>query len=61
LLLQGLSQFVQQPGVPDGDNSLSSEVLHQFNLFVGERAHFLPVDQDCPDQRVVLDHWYGDE
>ena len=36
LLLQRLSQFVEQPRVLDGDNGLGGEVLDQRDLFVGE-------------------------
>ena len=41
LLLQRLPQFVQQPRVLDGDDGLGGEVLHQRDLFVGERTDFL--------------------
>jgi hypothetical protein len=41
------------------NDGLSGEVLHQRNLLVSEWPDFLSVDQDCPDQCVVLDHWHG--
>jgi hypothetical protein len=43
-----LSQFIEQPRVLDDDNSLSGEVLDEFNLFVGEWTNFLAVDDDRP-------------
>ena len=43
LLLQQLAQFVEQPRILDGDDGLRGEILHQFDLLVGERAHLLTV------------------
>jgi hypothetical protein len=40
-----VAQFVQQPRILDGDDSLAGEVLHQLNMLVGERAHFPPPGQ----------------
>src|SRR5262245_25266709 len=59
LLLQRLAQLVQQPGILDGYNGLRSEILDQRNLLVGEGLHLLPVDDDCTDQLVLLQHWHG--
>jgi hypothetical protein len=41
-----LAQFIQQPRVLDGDDSLRSKILHQRDLLVDERADFLAVDTD---------------
>jgi hypothetical protein len=43
LLLERFAQFVEQPGVLDGDNRLVSEVLDELDLLVAERAD--PVDR----------------
>src|SRR6516162_2076989 len=42
LLLEGLSQFVEQPRVLDGDDSLSGKVLKKRNLGFGKRMDCLP-------------------
>ena len=39
-----LPQFIEQPRVLDGDDGLGGEVLHQCDLLVGERPHFLAID-----------------
>ena len=44
LLLQRLAQFFQQPRILDGDDGLSSEVLHQRDLLVGKWLHLLTVN-----------------
>src|SRR5262249_34276554 len=41
------TQFMKQPRVLDGDYRLRGEVPDQFNLLVGERTHFLAVDDNC--------------
>ena len=51
-----LAQFVKQPRVFDGDDHLACKVLDQLDLFVGERAYLLPVDDDNADQPVVIEH-----
>src|SRR5262245_29927599 len=56
LLLECFTQFVEQPGVLDGDDGLSGEVLDQLDLLVGERMNLLVVDGDDTDQRVFLEH-----
>ena len=38
----------------------AAKFCHQLDLLVGERANFLAVDDDCADQRVVLEHRDGD-
>ena len=43
---RALAQFVQQPRVFDGDYGLGGKILHQFDLLVGERPHFLSVDAE---------------
>ena len=44
LLLQRFAQLVEQPRVLDGDDGLSSEVLDQLDLLIGERADLLTID-----------------
>src|SRR5262249_17408368 len=56
LLLQRFAKLVEQPRVLDGDDGLISEILDQPDLFVGERADFLPVDGDRTDQLVLFEH-----
>ena len=58
LLLKGFAQFAEQARVLDGDDGLSSEVLHQLNLFVGERPHFLAIYGDRANQLVLFEHWH---
>src|SRR6516164_546995 len=59
LLLQRFAQLVEQPRVFDGDYGLGGEVLHQFDLFVTERAHFLAKHRYDTDRLAFLEHWYG--
>ena len=56
-----LAQFVEQPRVLDGDDGLGGEILHQFDLLVGERPHLLPVDGECADRLTVLDQRRGQD
>ena len=56
LLLQGFAQFIQQPHVLDGDDSLICEVLDQFDLLVGEGTDFLAIDDYCTDKLTILKH-----
>src|SRR5262249_46539351 len=51
-----LTQLVEQPGVLDGDNSLSGEVLNQLDLLVGERQNLLAVYADCSVGLAFLEH-----
>src|SRR6516165_3374715 len=44
LLLEGLSQFGQEPCILDGDHSLSCKVLYQRDLLVGKWLHLLTVN-----------------
>src|SRR6516164_1982471 len=59
LLLKRLAQLVEQAGVLDGDDGLGSKILQQFDLFVGKRPDFLPVDENNADHHIVLDHWHA--
>ena len=52
-MLKGFAQFVEQPGVLDGDDGLGGEVLEQRNLLVGERPDLLAVDGDGANQLVL--------
>src|SRR5262249_61784142 len=38
LLLQRFTQLVEQPYILNGDDGLRGEVLHKFNLLVGETS-----------------------
>src|SRR5215468_6297784 len=49
LLLEGFAQFIQQTGIFDGNDGLSSKVSDQLDLLVGEWAHFLTIDGDHTD------------
>src|SRR5262249_59168458 len=57
LLLQRFAQFVEQARILDGDDRLRGEVLQQFDLLVGERAHLLAVDGDRSNELVLFEHW----
>src|SRR5262245_31347587 len=46
LLLERLAQFIEQPCILDGNDSLSGKILHQFYLFVREWPHLLAVDNN---------------
>ena len=59
LLLQRLTQFVEQPGVLDGDNRLGGEVLQQLDLFIGERLDFDSSNRDDANDRVFPQHRHG--
>src|SRR6516165_5572197 len=59
LLLEGLSQFGQEPCILDGDHRLSCKVRHQFNLSITERSNFLPVNTKDSYCVVILEHWYN--
>ena len=47
---RALAQFVEQPRVLDGDDSLRGEVLNQLDLVVGEGTNVLAVNDKRPDQ-----------
>jgi hypothetical protein len=44
LLLEGFTQFVEQPRVLDGDDGLGGKILHQLDLLVGEWPHIHATD-----------------
>jgi hypothetical protein len=50
LLLKRLTQFVEQPRVLYGDDSLGREVLHQLDLLVREWPYLLPIDDEGSQQ-----------
>ncbi|MFZ0151682.1 MAG: hypothetical protein WAM72_25695, partial [Xanthobacteraceae bacterium] len=54
-----MPQFIEQPRILDGDDGLGGEVLHQRNLFIGERPDFGAVDKNGADQHIVLEHRHG--
>src|SRR5262249_1251528 len=51
LLLQGFTQFVEQPGVLDGDDGLVCKGGRQVNLFVGERLQGFALKADSTNRR----------
>ena len=53
-IVGALAQFVEQPRVLDGDDGLRGEVLHQLDLFVGERANLLAKDVITPTSSFSL-------
>src|SRR6516164_5175205 len=59
LLLQRLPQFIEQPRVLDGDDGLRGEVLHQCDLFIGERPHLLSIHINRADELAFLEHWHA--
>ncbi len=60
-IVGALTQFLQQPRVFDGDDSLLCEILDQCDLLVCERLHFLAIDRNHADQFVFLQHRYDDD
>src|SRR3974390_1367749 len=56
LLLERFSQFVEQSRIFNGDDGLAGKILYQFNLFVGEWAHFLAIYADDAYELVILKH-----
>ena len=58
LLLQRLTQFVEQPGVLDGDDRLRSKVRDQLDLLVAKRSYLLAIDDDAAEQLALLEHWH---
>ena len=56
LLLQRLPQFIEQPRILDGDDSLGGEVLDQRDLLVREWPDFLTVNAEHSYRLVLLEH-----
>ena len=48
LSFKQFAQFRQQPRILDGDHRLVGKIRHQFDLLVGERADFLPIEGTSP-------------
>ena len=46
LLLQGLSQFIEEPRVLNGDDGLFGEIVNQLDLLVGKGSNLLAVYDD---------------
>ncbi len=55
-IVGALAQFLEQARVFDGDDGLRGEIADQLNLLIGERPHFLPIDDDGADQLSFLEH-----
>ena len=47
-IVSALAQFVEQPGVLDGDDCLRGESFNQFDLLIREWANLLAVNYDDP-------------
>src|SRR5262245_27163800 len=58
LLLERFAQFVQQPRVLDGDDSLASKAFEECDLLVRERTDLLAIDSDDTDALIFLEHRY---
>ena len=52
---------LEQPRVLNGDDGLGGKVLHQCNLFFGERPNLLAIDGDDADHLVILEHRHPDQ
>jgi hypothetical protein len=61
LLLQRFAQSIQELAILDRDNGLGGEIGDQLDLRAGEWAHLSPVDSDCTDHLIVLEHWDSEE
>src|SRR5262249_29739844 len=59
-IVGALAQFIEQPGVLDGDDGLGGEVLDKLNLLIGEGPHLLSVDSDLANKFVLLEHGYNE-
>src|SRR5262245_65884470 len=46
LLLKRLAQLSQQARILDGNDGLSSKILHQLDLLVGKWSYLLAIDRD---------------
>ena len=58
-LLGSLAQFLQQTSALNGNHGLGGKVLQELDVLVGKRPHFLAIDGDRSDERVVLEHRNG--
>src|SRR5262245_43527628 len=56
LLLERFTQFVEQPGVLDGDDGLSSKITKQLDLLVREGPHLLAVHRNRSDDVALFKH-----
>jgi hypothetical protein len=56
-VIRALAQLIEQACILDSDNGLSSEVLDQLDLLVGERPYLLAINRDRAHKFIVLKHW----
>src|SRR5215469_10401028 len=56
LLIERLTQFVEQPRVLNRDYGLSGEVLDEINLLVSKREHLGAIDYNGAHQLVLFQH-----
>src|SRR6516225_11107455 len=52
---------MQEACVLDGDDGLCGKVFDRLNLFVGERANLLAIDDNIANQRIVSKHGHCDQ
>ena len=53
-----LAQFVEQPRILDGDDSLGSEIRNEEYLFVSKGTDFLAKQSEYTDQVIFPQHWH---
>ena len=56
-IARSLTQFVEQPRILDGDDSLGSEGLKQRNLLVRKRLRFDPTEVNCAERDAFAQEW----
>src|SRR5215472_3543946 len=61
LLLQGFAQFIEQPRVLDGDDSLVSKGLDELDLLLGERLDPLPRKAHDADRFGLAHQRYAEQ
>src|SRR6516165_2909360 len=59
--LGSFAQFLQKPRVLDCYDGLSSKILQQLDLLVGERQNLLAIDDNRTDQIIILEHRHVDQ
>src|SRR5262249_29754355 len=47
---------VEQPRILNRDDDLGGKILHEGDLLISERPHFLAIDDESPDDLVFLEH-----
>src|SRR5215510_6812767 len=52
-----LLQFLEQPDILDGDDSLSGKGFKQFDLLLGERSYLRSANEDGSDRSPLPKQW----